>query len=160
MFRFDRRDVRQRGEQLIDVADVVVEPRGDDAGDREAALLGKLAIRARLDGSFDGDIGEKRQSQREHEQQQTSTDAKPRGTLTQSQWNPGHVVVRFYRSNNQRSRRLRRPQSSDVPRGLSGSRASAMPVLRHGRFWRAARQLWRTNGRQRPRMRKPFNAQP
>jgi hypothetical protein len=35
-----------------------------------------------------------------------------------------------------------------------------MPVLQHVRFWRPARQLWRTNGRQRPRMRKPFNARP
>src|SRR6202051_1271532 len=123
MFRSDRRDMRERGKQLIDVADIIVEPRRNDAGDREATLLGKLAIRTRVVGGFDGDISEKRQSQRQHEQQQTRTDAEPRGTLTQSQRKPGHVVVRSYRSNNQRWRNSSGPQSSRDARRLLRFRA-------------------------------------
>src|ERR1022692_357129 len=100
VFRPDRGNMRKRRQEVIDVSDIVIEPRRDDPRDSETAFLRKLAARSRLVDGRQNDVGKERQAEREHEQQQTRPDAEPRDMLAQTDWKPGHLVLRFYRSLN------------------------------------------------------------
>ena len=71
-------DHAQGHQQLVEIADVVVEPAGEDASGGEAARLRKPPRRLRLRESAYDDRGEERNADREHERDQPPSQADAR----------------------------------------------------------------------------------